>query len=225
MSHRAERITDLKILIGIGLFVMAILIGGSFLLHRSILSRRGMMQPQPLGAQGSVCGGAERLPCAPGFRCAMSAGATQGICVESSVQESERVRKANEACGVSVGWCDVGLVCKSSTAGSSGVCLEADEKSASVLKLTLDGMSHDGTMYVAAPGSVVRVTVQAVNAVSASLHGGSSSSPLSLNLTRDKAGVFTGQFTVLPGLSGDLWVRVTDDRGQVSAMSVKVSSE
>lgn len=94
-----------------------------------------------------------------------------------------------------------------------------------MLKLTLDGMSHDGTTYIATPGSSVRISVQALNAKSVTAVLGPTGGERSIVLSRGEGGVFTGECTVPSGLNGDLQVLTTDDRGQTAAMSVKVRTE
>lgn len=178
-----------------------------------------------LGSEGSICGGVDRFPCMPGLRCMVEEGATTGVCMSNPVEEVFRVRMKDDACGSSIGWCALGLVCKLSPGNSMGVCIDADDESATVLTLTLEGMTHDEDTYRAEVGSDIFTTVQAVNAVSARLIGGSVANPVSKDLSRADGGVFSGEWTVPPQLSGDLWVVVNDSRGQVSAMSVKVGTK
>ncbi|MFA5935494.1 MAG: hypothetical protein WC787_01405 [Patescibacteria group bacterium] len=119
-----ERTTDLKILMGLGIFAIAAMIILPFIAIGFIFQRgdelkkcmngeltgeicekselwsfleempdfkdevMGPAVPEPspkgggLGSEGSVCGGADRLPCTPGLVCATSQGETMGICVK-----------------------------------------------------------------------------------------------------------------------------------------------
>lgn len=119
----------------------------------------------------------------------------------------------------------MGTVCRPSPREAPGVCVEAGATSPSVLKLTLDGMSHDGTTYIATSGSSVRISVQTINAKGVTVVFGPVGGERSVVLSRGEGGLFTGEYTVPPGLNGDLQVLTTDDRGQIAAMSVKVRAE
>jgi hypothetical protein len=183
-----------------------------------------------LGEKGSACGGPMRLPCKPGLSCETEESGGLGVCVAAlPAVESHRVAALNEACGELTARCGIGSVCRTSPGLASGVCIEEAAGSPKVLSVRFDGMQQDQGWYRAEPETAATITVQAVNAMSASVYlepyaDATTTRVKLIDLERKEGGTFTGTFKVPLHLNAEMDVIVRDGNGQFSGMSVKVAA-
>lgn len=238
MAQKMYPAKDIKILVWIGGIFAVLLMALPIIIVSVIYLRSGpgsfpasstTQSANGLGEEGSACGGPMRLPCRPGLSCETAEAGELGVCVKAQpAVESHRVGMLDEACGETSGRCGVGLACKTSPGTTSGVCIGETATSPKVLSVRLDGMQQDQGWYRAEPGTDVKITVQAVNAKSASVYlepysTGTARTKL-VDLEREEGGTFVGTFKVPSHLNAELDVIVRDDGGSFSGMSVKAAA-
>ncbi|MEN9557979.1 MAG: hypothetical protein RL141_348 [Candidatus Parcubacteria bacterium] len=115
----------LNILIGLGVFMFVATLIFPILLADGVESSpedRPVPIEGTLGEEGASCGGAERLPCQPGFVCKGSTESSYGICMTDE-REALPAGKEGEVCGGDRG-CGAGLLCNA-VGGANGVCVSA----------------------------------------------------------------------------------------------------
>lgn len=93
------------------------------------LGGKGSMKPsmdfQHLGQEGSICGGAERYPCMPGFVCEHDVSLETtgyGICVKFTGQ-AETPSDLGEACS-NTQHCGAGMRCMTEETATTGTCIQ-----------------------------------------------------------------------------------------------------
>lgn len=192
---------------------------------------------EPLGKEGSHCGGHYRLPCEPGLSCTHidnSDTGALGICVRGdagTATSTIHVQPLTDpnACGASRG-CSVGKYCKADDLQGNGTCAPMDATAPLVASVKITGMSLENGWYRAAPGTSATVTVETMNAVTVDMYlvvPDQSSIPIRApigTMKKGKNGEFTGVFNVSKGMSAQLLVIARAKDASSSSASLEVAS-
>lgn len=226
---------DLKVLAVIGGAIIALMFCVPFVFgflnarHQTAIKQAAYNQP--LGQEGSGCGGTDRLPCGPGLRCSTSSIQELGKCVkdENKIQRAATYSAVGKACDASRELCAPGSYCKrnNDTSAHWGTCSRFDVEAPFISSVRIENMQLDMSgVYRGAVDTKAKITVQAVNASSVSMALEKPNTCLDCfgETQTLSGGLFVNSFDIKQGLSDNLVIKATGKNGDVSVVIIAVAS-
>ena len=182
-----------------------------------------------LGAEGSICGGGERLPCNAGLICTHTAGSVDlGTCerapevatsTDFGIQKKNGSLVLGEPCADLSQICAPALVCRSSITVDE--CGEAATSSPRILSVKIEGAQLNDGVYRVIAGTKAAVTIQAVNAKSVASNFGTVESAVSFK--QGRGGIYTADVT-FPSSVKELNLVAQGTDGTWSGLVMKVAT-
>lgn len=185
----------------------------------------------PLGEEGSRCGGPDRLPCGAGLACmGATSSSVYGVCeVPESVSTStlRNLMQIGQSCVSDEVRCAPGLYCQQKM--NTALCEKIDATAPHVASIKLEGAQPQSGKYLVQAGRAIQVVVQTVNASEAQIEllpsVGVTEIGTPTPLQKGQGGLYTSQFVMPAGREAELRVTVWSTNRDRSTLSLQVASQ